>query len=74
MARKGVLPYLIKKDPQNEEVGGDVVAENPSLGIMPPGFASCRRYTSSRYWALTRKPLLGIRMGHTLQSTEGSVE
>ena len=32
MAIKGILPYLIKKDPQDEELDGVVAAEDPRVG------------------------------------------
>ena len=37
MARKGVLPYLIKKDHQDEEVDVDNVAEESKLGYLSLG-------------------------------------
>ena len=57
-------PLPIEEDRQEGEVDGDDVAvEEPKPG--------CQLHTDVLLMPFTRKPLLGIRMGHTLLSTGG---
>ena len=52
-ARRKVLPYLNKMDPREEEVDGDVVAEEPKLGYYDSLDLPLRLFTRiSHYWAL----------------------